>query len=397
VSDAGGLVPPPSPVNPNSFAGSKGELRVTPTGVVTFDGQQWTQLDLFALITDDPAVFDHIVANDALLTDARFPTGDPKEVVPGEIFTLTAGQAFVGGVLVDVIPAALSDPTRRAVLRLTPPTLNEKDLSVLTTGLTLSSSSVDGTIVPNLSLAVAFPGTGVIGSVAQAGSIGLLGGTYVLFDSGSYLGDLPYLYLAASSPGAGGPTGEASITLQAGGGLGGRGGVAIEGDIQGGGAVDLWGGAVLTGGVYNDKLTLGSGASRGTNYVQVTRTALVQPMTPGAWIDIAYNTITVNVNDNGGGLYASPNFTSQPAGLYTATATCSFSALGQKYLRWVTQGGSVISQTDSAAGGTMSCPLTAILPGAGYWVKLQCNSAAAANLTISTTTAPSLACFGSVA
>lgn len=143
-------------------------------------------------------------------------------------------------------------------------------------------------------------------------------------------------------------------------------------------------------------LRKGGGAIQGTNYIQVSRTSVVQAMTLNTWTDVQYNSITSSQVDDGS-LYTSPNFTTRNTGFYSGVGTASFSALGAKSLRWITQGGSVVSLNEDNGGGTFSCPVGLITPGGGYSIKLQCNSTVAANLTISSATAPSLAYLCEVA
>lgn len=140
----------------------------------------------------------------------------------------------------------------------------------------------------------------------------------------------------------------------------------------------------------------GSGALHGTNYVQLIRASVVQALTANAWNDIAFNNIATVVNDDGA-IYNSPWFICQKVGFFQGVATLSFSVLGQKYMRWITQGGSIIAQNDSAAGGTVSCPVALSGPGGGYQIKLQANPTAACNVVISAAGTPSMCYFGQAA
>ncbi len=143
-------------------------------------------------------------------------------------------------------------------------------------------------------------------------------------------------------------------------------------------------------------LQVGAGALRGTDYVQVARTSVVAAMAANSYTDLPFNNIQSTLTPDDGSMYSSPNFTSQVAGFYSGIATGSFSVICQKYMRWITSGGTVLAMTDSAVGVTFSCPVAVILPGGGYTVKAQCNSVNACNLNISSASSPSLAYFGQV-
>ena len=143
-------------------------------------------------------------------------------------------------------------------------------------------------------------------------------------------------------------------------------------------------------------LQVGAGAMRGTDYINVARTSVVAAMTANAYTDLPFNNVTSTLTPDDGSMYSSPNFISQAAGFYSGIATGSFSVICQKYMRWITQGGSVLSLIDSTVGGTFSCPVAVILPGGGYTIKAQVNSTQACNLSISTATAPSSAYMAQV-
>lgn len=138
-------------------------------------------------------------------------------------------------------------------------------------------------------------------------------------------------------------------------------------------------------------IQVGGGVLHGTNYLQVHRASSVQSLGAGAWTDVAFNFVDTNVQDDGT-IYASPYFTAKVAGMIVGMVTLSFSALGQKYIRWVTSGGVIMSQIDSAAGGTVSCPVM-LAANAGTQIKVQVNSVGACNIDVHAATTPSLAEF----
>lgn len=128
-------------------------------------------------------------------------------------------------------------------------------------------------------------------------------------------------------------------------------------------------------------LTAGAGFRRGltasafgTNYILVQRTTGYN-LADSTWTDLGYNSTINNVSDNGT-IYTSPNFISQQGGFYVFQAVVTFSgASGQRGLRFVTQGGTILAELMLPAATIGSNPMSVMgatyLPGGGYTIKAQ--------------------------
>lgn len=138
--------------------------------------------------------------------------------------------------------------------------------------------------------------------------------------------------------------------------------------------------------VVRNSLKLGSGSPHGSNYVSVARSSSVV-LSSGVWTvtnyDVSPTADRLALDD--GQMYANQHdFISQSPGIYTAHVAFNWgsSTIGNRYLRIVTQGGTILALVEGPANlsTVWSLSATAFLPGSGYFINVQQQQTAGGNI-----------------
>lgn len=324
------LITPPQPTTPLPAQGAKGEMRLTPGGVMAFDGRSWLPADLWAAIVDDPANFEHVNVSTSLETPVLQVTSqDAAEVIPASI------SGFVAG----------SGSTRSPILNVQPPVLYEGDISSLAAVLQLWGTSPDGTGKPAAFLWTKQAGTVYISAVTDIGT-----------QMNSYISVADaHLNLYANGKGSPSP----GIELDGATGLKFVGAENHSGGQENHSGIEIHSGPAH----FNSTLSRGGGAIAGTDYVKAYLAAAFNHATSGSWLPLPLDTTYAAVEDDGLMFFPPSSFFTAPVnGFYTGVChmtAATINATGRRGIRWM--------------NGTQCVGVNLIATNASASVQLQCH------------------------
>lgn len=136
-----------------------------------------------------------------------------------------------------------------------------------------------------------------------------------------------------------------------------------------------------------ESMKLGSGSWKGTNFIQIYRTAAWN-LASVTWVAIPFDTTDTTRTAYDDGIMTANSgfdFLSQPVGVYEffAIISCTLNSTGIRQIRWVTQGSTILSLDQVGAGvSTVSSGGMTILGGGGYFLNCQFYQNSGITLTV---------------